>query len=159
MKILLILLLITIILICIYITTTNLKEGINVNKTAVQTYSEAVIANENDTNEVNSQNKKETNLNDNTENNLSYNINKYDIEYHDSPEEIEKDEGYGLGLQTAWVFDPKEQKAVLMQVPKMKTLPIYEIPGYYKYGYNTYVPDYTDSILLSSSKKLNINKA
>lgn len=152
MKILLILLLITIILICIYITTTNLKEGINVNKTAVQTYSEAVIVNENDTNEVNSQNKKETNLNDNTENNLSYNINKYDIEYHDSPEEIEKDEGYGLGLQTAWVFDPKKQKAVLMQVPKMKTLPTYEIPGYYKYGYSTYVPNYTDSILLSSSK-------
>lgn len=157
---LLIILLIIVIALNIYFSTTIVQEGINVNKTAVQTYSEAVIANENDTNDVNSQNKKETNLNDNTENNLSYNTNKYDIEYHDSPEEIENDEDYGLGLQTTWVFDPKEQKVVLMQVPKMKTFPTYEIPGYYKYGYSTYVPDYTDSILLSSSKKkVNTNKA
>lgn len=149
MKNLLILLLITIISICIYISTTNLKEGINTNKTAAQTFTEAVIAEA----EKNSPTKQPFYMNKSSnKTSVNYNTNKYDIEYHDSPEEIEKDEGYGLGLQTAWVFDPKEQKAVLMQLPKAKTLPTYEIPGYYKYGYDTYVPDYTDSILLSSSK-------
>lgn len=149
MKTLLIILLITAISICIYISTMSVKEGINVNKTAAQTFTEAVITEEEKNTPTEHPfytNKPSNNTSEN------YNVNKYDIQYHDSPEEIEKDEGYGLGLQTAWVFDPKEQKAVLMQVPKMKTFPTYEIPGYYKYGYNTYVPNYTDSILLSSSK-------
>ena len=149
MKTLLIILLITAISICIYISTMSVKEGINVNKTAAQTFTEAVI-----TEEEKHTPTEHPFYTNNPSNNTSenYNVNKYDIQYHDSPEEIEKDEGYGLGLQTAWVFDPKEQKAVLMQVPKMKTFPTYEIPGYYKYGYSTYVPNYTDSILLSSSK-------
>lgn len=146
MNILLILVLIIVILIVIFATST--KEGLNANKTAVQTYTNAIISAEENTSSKPPFYAKST---DNKET-VNYNVNKYDVLYHDPPEKIEKEHGFGLGLQSAWVFDPKEQKAVLMQVPKMKTLPTYEIPGYYKYGFSSYIPDYIDSILLSSSK-------
>ena len=158
MKYLLIIIFVLIILISIYMTSViTVKETIANKEKGARTYTTTILEEEskqiiqepevnNDSNPV-AENDKE-----NEEGNKSYNVNKYDVQYHDPPEKIEKEEGYGLGIQSAWVFDPKKQKAILMQVPKLQTFPTYEIPGYYKYGYSTYSPNYVESIILSSNK-------
>jgi hypothetical protein len=83
--------------------------------------------------------------NDNT---LSYSL--LDVEYHEDPEIIEKEEGYGINLKEETVYDAKKQREVVVRIPKIISLPIYNKPGTYKYGYDNYVPSYKDSILFSS---------
>lgn len=83
--------------------------------------------------------------NDNT---LSYSL--LDVEYHEDPEIIEKKEGYGINLKEETVYDAKKQREVVIRIPKITSLPIYNKPGTYKYGYDNYVPSYKDSILFSS---------
>jgi hypothetical protein len=83
--------------------------------------------------------------NDNT---LSYSL--LDVEYHEDPEIIEKEEGYGIDLKEETVYDPKQQREVVVRIPKIISLPIYNKPGTYKYGYDNYVPSYKDAILFSS---------
>ena len=90
-------------------------------------------------------NKNEEYKNDKT---LSYSL--LDVEYHEDPEIIEKEEGYGINLKEETVYDAKKQKDVIVRIPKIVSLPIYNKPGTYKYGYDNYVPSYKDSIIFSS---------
>lgn len=83
--------------------------------------------------------------NDNT---LSYSL--IDVEYHEDPKIIEKEEGYGIDLKEETVYDAKKQREVVVRIPKIVSLPIYNKPGTYKYGYDNYVPSYKDAILFSS---------
>jgi hypothetical protein len=72
-----------------------------------------------------------------------------DAEYHDSAAQIEKDSGYGIQL-TPYVFtDPIKRRKITTNIPKYLQTPTYNKPGYYKYGYATYVPTYTDAILFN----------
>ena len=90
-------------------------------------------------------NKNEEYKNDKT---LSYSL--LDVEYHEDPEIIEEEEGYGINLKEETVYDAKKQKDVIVRIPKIVSLPIYNKPGTYKYGYDNYVPSYKDSIIFSS---------
>jgi hypothetical protein len=73
----------------------------------------------------------------------------YDVEYHDSPEKIAEETGYGLNTNTYFVFDPTQQKLVAVEYPIMYNLPVFYSPNEYKYDAKSYVPSYTDGVVLS----------
>ena len=87
-------------------------------------------------------NKNEEYKNDKT---LSYSL--LDVEYHEDPEIIEKEEGYGINLKEETVYDAKKQKDVIVRIPKIVSLPIYNKPGTYKYGYDRQASFYLDGSL------------
>lgn len=80
-------------------------------------------------------------------------VNDFDVEYHDSPEKIAKEEGYGLDIGTVWVYDPIQKKKIAIARPKMQNSATYYDPGKYKYGAANYIPEYTESVILSSTNK------
>jgi hypothetical protein len=78
-----------------------------------------------------------------------YNNNNYDITYHDSPEDIQKQGGlFDASFGTVMVIDPCGNKLLIPYNPA-QSLPIYYTPGTYKYGSSNYVPSYEDSVYLS----------
>jgi len=78
-----------------------------------------------------------------------YNNNNYDITYHDSQEDIQKQGGlFDASFGTVMVIDPYGNKLLIPYNPA-QSLPIYYTPGTYKYGSSTYVPSYEDSVYLS----------
>ena len=78
-------------------------------------------------------------------------LSNLNIQYHDSPEKIAKDEGINLETVSIRVFDPNEQKIVTIKRPAVQNSATYYEPGTYKYGASKYVPNYTESVLLSAS--------
>ncbi len=62
------------------------------------------------------------------------------VEYHD---EIEVD------MNSVFVFDTTKGKMVKIDYNSVQNLVTYDPPGTYKYGLSSYVPTYTDSVLLS----------
>jgi len=88
--------------------------------------------------------------NPDSKNDISYSLSA--IDYHESSEDIEKEEGYGINLMQKTIFDTLKQQYVNVRVPKTLSMPVYNNPGIYKYGYDNYVPNYKDSLLLSSSR-------
>jgi hypothetical protein len=87
-------------------------------------------------------------------------LNDYDVEYHDSAEKIAKEQQNAIGSNTVFVFDPNrlpEPGMIAINAPLVQNSPTYYYPGEYKYGAASYVPDYTESVLLSKTNNL-INK-
>ena len=78
-------------------------------------------------------------------------LSNLDIQYHDSPEKIAKDEGINLETTTLRVYDPIAKKIVTIKRPAIQNSATYYEPGKYKYGASTYIPDYTESVLLSGT--------
>ena len=78
-------------------------------------------------------------------------LNNLDIEYHDSAEKIAKDTGYGLDVGVVWLYDPIQKKKIAVARPAIQNSATYYEPGTYKYGGSKYVPNYTESILLSGT--------
>ena len=78
-------------------------------------------------------------------------LSNLDIEYHDSAEKIAKDTGYGLEVGVVWLYDPIEKKKVAVARPAIQNSATYYEPGTYTYGGSSYVPDYTESVLLSAT--------
>jgi hypothetical protein len=78
-------------------------------------------------------------------------LNNLDIEYHDSAEKIAKDTGYGLEVDVVWLYDPTEKKKVAVSRPAIQNSATYYEPGTYTYGAATYVPDYSESVLFSTT--------
>lgn len=78
-------------------------------------------------------------------------LSNLDIEYHDSAEKIAKDTGYGLEVGVVWLYDPIEKKKVAVARPAIQNSATYYEPGTYTYGGSKYVPDYTESVLLSTT--------
>tara|TARA_B110000285_G_C15109475_1_gene610122 strand:- start:1438 stop:1893 length:456 start_codon:yes stop_codon:yes gene_type:complete len=94
-------------------------------------------------------------INDNTkyDSTITRNAKKYkadniNVDYHDSAKKLEKDFGYGINLKSYTFNDPNNHRNITTNIPKYLQTPTYNKPGYYKYGYETYVPTYTDSMLL-----------
>ena len=83
--------------------------------------------------------------------NMTFEPNNYDVEYHESPEELEKQNDFGLDLQPTYMYDPESNKVVGFMIPNNQIKQTYNSIGHYKYGNQKYVPDYNDSILLSSA--------
>lgn len=81
-------------------------------------------------------------------------LNDYNVEYHDSAEKIADEQGLGLNSNIVWVFDEKSNKKIAMKVPVIQNIPTFYKPGEYKYGASSYVPSYTESILLSKKNGL-----
>ena len=80
-------------------------------------------------------------------------LNDYDVQYHNTPEQIAKESKINLDTNITWVYDTVKKEKVAMQTPAVQGSYIYyELgePGY-KYGGSTYVPNYEESVLLSSS--------
>ena len=78
-------------------------------------------------------------------------LSNLDIEYHDSAEKIAKDTGYGLEVGIVWLYDPIQKKKIAVTRPAIQNSATYYEHGAYKYGASTYVPDYSESVLLSKS--------
>ena len=78
-------------------------------------------------------------------------LNNLDIEYHDSAEKIAKDTGYNLEVGVVWVYDQIQKKKIAVARPEIQNSATYYEPGTYKHGASTYVPDYSESVLLSKS--------
>lgn len=77
------------------------------------------------------------------------NMDNLDVEYHDPPEVIAKNEDIEFG--SVWVYDPIQKKKIAIKRPATQSNFTYYEPDTYKYGAATYVPSYTDSVLLSRS--------
>jgi len=78
-------------------------------------------------------------------------LSNLDIEYHDSAEKIAKDTGYGLDVGVVWLYDPIQKKKIAVARPAIQNSATYYEHGAYKYGASTYVPDYSESVLLSKA--------
>ena len=80
-------------------------------------------------------------------------LNDYDVQYHNTHEQIAKESKINLDTNITWVYDTVKKEKVAMQTPAVQGSYIYYKlgePGY-KYGGSTYVPNYEESVLLSSS--------
>jgi hypothetical protein len=78
-------------------------------------------------------------------------LSNLDIQYHDSPEKIAKDEGISLETVSIRVYDPIKNKVVTITRPAIQNSVTYYEHGKYKYGASTYVPNYSESVLLSKT--------
>ena len=135
-------------LLIIYPVTTNKATFIEpLDKTETQIYVDGV---KNENEEIS--NKDENNI-------MSYNLDNLNVTYHPTPEELEKDFGYGLGFDTTVVFDPSNNELKTIKMPNNQTYPLYNEPGKLKYGNKKFVPTYEESILLSSQTNKNITKS
>jgi len=82
-------------------------------------------------------------------------LNDYDVQYHNTPEQIAKESKINLDTNITWVYDTVKKEKVAMQTPAVQGSYIYyELgePGY-KYGGSTYVPNYEESVLLSNTNR------
>ena len=82
-------------------------------------------------------------------------LNDYDVQYHNTPEQIAKESKINLDTNITWVYDTVNNEKIAMQTPAVQGSYIYyELgkPGY-EYGGATYVPNYEESVLLSSSNE------
>lgn len=80
-------------------------------------------------------------------------LNDYDVQYHNTPEQIAKESKINLDTNITWVYDTVKKQKIAMQTPAVQGSYIYYKlgePGY-EYGGATYVPNYEESVLLSSS--------
>jgi hypothetical protein len=78
-------------------------------------------------------------------------LNNLNVEYHDPPEKIAKDTGYGLDVGVVWLYDPIQKKKIAVSRPAIQNSATYYEPGTYTYGASKYVPNYTESVLLSKA--------
>ena len=82
-------------------------------------------------------------------------LNDYDVQYHNTPEQIARDSKINLDTNITWVYDTIKKEKIAIKTPVVQPSSIYyELgsPGY-KYGGATYVPNYEESVLLSSKNK------
>ena len=94
----------------------------------------------------------------NENNEIKYDSNNYNVEYHDDESDLEKKHGFGLDPQEIVVYDPEKKEMASLYVPKNQTSPLYNDPGHFKYSANNYVPSYTEASLLSSRELYTYNK-
>lgn len=86
-------------------------------------------------------------------------LSNLDIQYHDSPEKIAKDEGINLETVSIRIYDPIKKKVVTIKRPAIQNSATYYEPGTYKYGASKYVPNYTESVLLSTTNNYFTDKS
>jgi 3D (Asp-Asp-Asp) domain-containing protein len=80
-----------------------------------------------------------------------YNINNYDLKFHDSAEDIQvQNSKSSIQPDTVVITDAKGKKTKVSRDKTQGSL-IYNDPEYYKYGTAAFVPTYEESILLSKT--------
>jgi hypothetical protein len=84
------------------------------------------------------------------ENYQNYNTQDYNTQYHDTIDVIQKQNDiYNTNFNFINVIDDSGNDISLPYSPAQPTV-VYNKPGTFYYGISKYVPDYKDSILLSS---------
>jgi len=76
-----------------------------------------------------------------------------------SPEKIAKDEGINLETVSIRIYDPIKKKVVTIKRPAIQNSATYYEHGTYKYGASKYVPNYTESVLLSTTNNYFTDKS
>ena len=85
---------------------------------------------------------------------IEYDADNSEMMYRDDTEfNNSKLDALGFSADTAYVFDPSENKVVALMRPDIVSFPTYYKPGTYKYDKHIFIPNYTDSVLLSSSRE------
>ena len=80
-----------------------------------------------------------------------YNINNYDLKFHDSAEDIQaQDSKSSILYDTVIITDAKGNKRKISRDKTQGSIIYYE-PDLYKYGTDAFVPTYEESILLSKT--------
>ena len=78
-----------------------------------------------------------------------FNMNNYNVEYHDDPQTIlAEEDGYGLTTKNMTVKDICGN-TIIMPFPEIQGSTLYNEPGSYRFGPSSYVPSYEDSVYLS----------
>ena len=60
---------------------------------------------------------------------INYDSNNYNVEYHDSAKDLEKEQGFGLDPQEIVVYDPEKKEMASLYVPKNQTCLLYTSPS------------------------------
>lgn len=80
--------------------------------------------------------------------NTSYQKNNYDVQYHDDIGDLTKQDNiYYNSMRNVKVLNEKGEMVFLPYAPAQNTATYYAA-GSYKYGAQTYVPSYTDTVYL-----------
>jgi hypothetical protein len=88
---------------------------------------------------------------DPSDNTVKYNSDNFNVTYHESIEKIlSQNDVLGIDSGNAYVIDKSGNKVKLPPVG-MGVSPTYYVPGSYKFGASTYVPNYEDSVYLSKT--------
>lgn len=88
----------------------------------------------------------------------NYNTNNYDVQYHDSEEDIIKQNDLDVGLVKPIYV--KDQSGNVVELPwtNVKGNTTYNEPGTFRYESSNYVPNYEDSVYLSRLTGLSYTK-
>jgi hypothetical protein len=83
----------------------------------------------------------------------NYDSNNYDVVYHDTPYDINGQGGIYPAYESYYNVIDADGKVTAIPFYGMNnpTLPIYNVPGSFVYGSDTYVPSYEDSVYLSKT--------
>jgi len=84
-----------------------------------------------------------------------YGAGKYDIQYHEPVELIEEKNKANFNYDYIKVSNNKQDDQVKRLRVQSKIL--YKDPVNYKYGITPYVPSYTDTVILASLRKKNVD--
>jgi hypothetical protein len=84
-----------------------------------------------------------------------YGAGKYDIQYHEPVELIEEKNKANFNYDYIKVSNNKQNDQVKRLRVQSKIL--YKDPVNYKYGITPYVPSYTDTVILASLRKKNVD--
>jgi len=84
---------------------------------------------------------------------LNYDSNNYDVVYHDTPKDISGQGGIYKAYESYYNVINADGNMVAVPFYGLNnpTLPIYNVPGSFVYGSDTYVPSYEDSVYLSKT--------
>jgi hypothetical protein len=83
-----------------------------------------------------------------------YDTNNYNVQYHDSIDDLNSQKGiYDLSFGSMVVLDKSGNKVAIPYV-KGQALPTYYQPGSFIFGSSNYVPNYEDSVYLSRTTGL-----
>lgn len=83
------------------------------------------------------------------DNNSKYDFNNYNVQYHDTINDLTSQGSYGVNDGNAFIYDSKGNKIILPNT-NSKTTPTYYTPGSFIFGSSNYVPTYEDSVFLTS---------
>lgn len=81
--------------------------------------------------------------------NTKYDQNKYDVQYHDSIDDIKIQSGINNNDLNNMIVKNVDGNLVSIPFNASTTLPTYYTPGSFIHGSSTYVPNYKDSVYLS----------
>lgn len=125
-------------------------DGITDDRTQIVPYTNKAIENEMQSKDA-SGNKQ---VNSDLSGNMRYNMDNYNVEYHDSAEKIQAETDTGGKTFGSMYVKDVNGKIVQMPYVQGQEKPVYYTPGSFVFGPSNYVPNYEDSVYLSRTTGL-----